>query len=256
MNLEDEVCGGCVVPCPVVDLRNISAEVGLAMLPEESVGLIVTDPPYGIGYKSNKQTSNTRAAGLTGKRSKAYFSQIANDDEIPLEWLGLAYAALKDGGACYVFCHWKKLGVLIAEAERVGFKAKNTIVLVKSNHGTGDLKGSYAPKHEFLLFLAKGRHVFNSDCGRIPDVLAVPVLYSGALRKHPNQKRPEWIQPFVDRSLLFPWLPVCDPFLGSGSLLTAVPATTPLVGFETDKTYHKTAVDLLRKHRKNYYARR
>lgn len=48
----------------------------LSRLPDASIDLVVTDPPYGINYNSGKQD---------------YFTAIAGDDSMPLAWLPDAY---------------------------------------------------------------------------------------------------------------------------------------------------------------------
>jgi len=116
----------------------------------------------------------------------------------------------------YVFGHWSRWGELSAAVSDAGFKYKNMIVLVKSNHGMGDLKGQFAPKHELLLFATKGRHLLQFPSGRLKDVWNVPVRYSGTKRFHPNEKPISWIEPCVANSSREGDL-VLDPFAGSGS---------------------------------------
>ena len=131
-------------------------------IPEGAVDLIVTDPPYGISYKSNRQGVD-RKISISERRDilvrESYFPKIQNDGEVYLDWLPEAFRVLKDGSALYVFCHWTKWSLLSDAVLFAGFHIKNMIILNKSNHGMGDLKGSYAPKYELLLFATKGRHI-------------------------------------------------------------------------------------------------
>jgi DNA modification methylase len=85
-------------------------EEWLAKRASESVNLILSDIPYGINYKSNKQNHDTRS-GVTKKIDRdEYFTEINNDDEIPTAWLTDAYRILKDNSAMYIFIHWSKWG--------------------------------------------------------------------------------------------------------------------------------------------------
>jgi hypothetical protein len=52
--------------------------------------------------------------------------------------------------------------------EAAGFEIKGSLVWVKNNHGTGDLKGSFAPKHERIIHAVKGSPELRV---RVPDVL-------------------------------------------------------------------------------------
>ena len=186
-------------------------------LPDNSVDLVVTDPPYGINYKSGLQCFDRRdnlgGSGIR-KRDNNYFTEIVGDDTFPIIWFKHAYRIICDGGAFYTFCHWKTWGVAYDAAIDAGFNVKNMIVLNKSNHGMGDLKGSFAPKHELLLFAAKGRHLLNFPKGRDKDVWDVPVIFSKAIRLHPNRKPNSWIKPCIINSSL-PGDIVLDPFAGS-----------------------------------------
>jgi site-specific DNA-methyltransferase (adenine-specific) len=191
-------------------------EIALQKFEEQSIDLIVTDIPYGINYKSNKQNYDTRGIKPVIKKRPEFFEKIEGDKEIPLFWLTEAYRVLKEGSAIYIFCHWSKWHLLYPAVEEVGFKPKNMIVLNKSNHGMGDLKGSYAPKHELLLFASKGRHILNFPKKRMRDIWDAPVKFSGAKRFHPNEKPISWLLPCIQNSSKKDDV-ILDPFAGSGS---------------------------------------
>lgn len=157
------------------------------------------------------------------------------------DWIKEAHRVVKDTGAIYIFAHWSKWCHLHLATSDVGFTVKNMIVLNKSNHGMGDLKGSYAPKHELLMFAAKGKHQLNFPEGRINDVWNVPVKFSGARRFHPNEKPLEWIIPAVKNSSNEGDV-ILDPFMGSGTTgIVAVAMGRRFVGAEKDREYFKIA---------------
>lgn len=197
------------------------AQAEMKKMDDGSVDLIVTDPPYGTDYQSNRQGVDRKQSIATRTdvvvRPK-FFDKIKNDNAVPLEWLVEAFRVLKLNAAIYVFCHWSKFHILLPAVEEVGFTPKNLIVLNKSNHGMGDLQGQYAPKHEFLLFAVKGRHLLRFPSGRAKDVWDVPVKFSGAHRRHPNEKPKSWSSQAIENSSDVGDL-VLDPFCGSGSFL-------------------------------------
>ena len=203
----------------------------LSWMPDKSVDLIVTDPPYGINYRSNRQQVDRRKSnageGSINVRDH-YFEKIANDGSLPFEWLDDAYRVLKDGCAIYIFAHWSKWPELTEAAEKSGFTIKNMIVLNKSNHGMGDLKGSYAPRHELILFASKGRHELKFPNGRTDDIWSVPVKFSGSRKFHPNEKPVTWIIPAIFNSSVAGDV-VFDPFMGSG--------TTGMAAISTDRKF-------------------
>jgi len=216
-----------------------------AQLATDSIDCIITDPPYGISYKSHKQGQSTRSGKTISTGKEEYFTEIANDESLPTSWLSEAYRVLKDGSAMYVFCHWSTWNELTTIATAVGFKLKNMIVLNKSNWGMGDLKGAYAPKHELLLFATKGRHIMNVP-PRLPDVWDVPVLDSRRKRRHPNEKPIDWLLPAIKQSTK-EGDTILDPFAGSGSTGAAAKhADRNFILFEIDPEYYKVCIERLK----------
>jgi len=206
---------------PINSVVNADSEELLITFPDNCIDLYVTDPPYGLEYRSNRQGVDRHVSVAQDKSvvvRESYFEEIANDDLMPTLWLKDAYRTLKDGGALYAFCHWTQWGFFASEVENFGFTIKNMIVMNKSNHGMGDLKGQYAPKHELLLFAVKGRHILRWPNGRGKDVWNVPVKFSGAKRFHSNEKPTSWIDPAILNSSDEGSL-IVDPFCGSGTTL-------------------------------------
>lgn len=211
-------------------------------IPDGCIDMVLTDPPYGISYKSGRQgidriKSNARQGDDVVR--DAYFSHIANDSELPVEWLYEAYRVLRDNSAIYVFGRWDKWSLLASAIQDAGFALKNMIVLYKSNHGMGDLKGSYAPKHELLAYAVKGKHALQGK--RLPDVWEVPVKFSGARRHHPNEKPLSWLTPAIEKSTE-EGCTVLDPFAGSGTTgVACVNTNRDFIGIELDKEYFRIA---------------
>jgi site-specific DNA-methyltransferase (adenine-specific) len=191
------------------NIHCIPAHVLLGILPDASVDLIITDPPYGLSYSSGRND---------------WSGPIAGDDAVPTTWLTQAYRAMKQGSAVYIYAHWRTWGQLQAAVTDAGFAVKNMIVLRKSNHGMGDLRGAYAPKHELVMYAVKGRHILTPPAKRLPDVMDVPVIYSRANRLHPCEKPISWHLPFILSSSRVGDL-VVDPFTGSGSVPLACQQT-------------------------------
>ena len=139
----------------MVDLKHGDCLELMKDIPAGSVDLVLTDPPYGMDFQSH--------------RRKEFYARIKGDKS--LEWLDGYFAecfrTMKDNTAIYCFCSWHNIDVFKKAFEKY-FKLKNVIVWVKNNHGSGDLKASYAPKHEFVLYGNKGRKCFTGK--RMEDV--------------------------------------------------------------------------------------
>jgi len=219
----------------------------LKTIPDETIDLIVTDPPYGINYKSNKQNCDTRSDTTIYKDKDEYFEKISGDDKVPVEWLDSAYRVLKNNSAIYIFGHWSTWHLLRNSVVKVGFDIKNMIILNKSNHGMGDLKGSFASKYEVLLFAVKGRHLLHFPNGRANDIWDVPVKFSGAHRLHPNEKPISWIIPCIENSSKEGDV-ILDPFAGSCSVAEAcILLNRRCISIEESQNYFDIGIERIKK---------
>ncbi|MBC9786134.1 site-specific DNA-methyltransferase [Heliobacterium chlorum] len=73
-------------------IHHMDINDGLKLIPDNSIDLIIADPPYGINYRSGSR--------------KRKFTAIRNDNIIMADWLADAYRVLKDGGAFYCWTRW------------------------------------------------------------------------------------------------------------------------------------------------------
>lgn len=198
----------------------------LRNMPDSSIDLILTDPPYGVSYRSNM--------------GKTKWRRLAGDSSVPVEWLPEAYRVLKDGSAAYICSHWRTFQTLVDAVESVGFTVRNLIVLSKAGHGMGNLKEAYAPKHELMLYAVKGRHYPRWPDGRGTDVWEIPAVRPFG-RRHPTEKSESWARRAILNSS-DPGDIVLDPFCGCGTVPAACMATDRrFVGIEIDEEYHATA---------------
>jgi len=115
----------------------------LLKLPDNIIDLILTDPPY-KNYQSNRPVVNPK-------------QKIIKDSDFDLKFfIDECFRVLKPGRHFYCFCDHHTFPRIREEVERL-FTYKNCLVWVKNNHGSGDLKGNWAPKHEFIIFAVKGK---------------------------------------------------------------------------------------------------
>lgn len=121
--------------------------------------------------------------------------------------------------------------------ECAGFNVKSSIVWDRQHHGMGDLKASFAPAHDIILFGVKGKFEFPNK--RPKDVISVRRL-AGDKLTHPNEKPVELIEELLynvtkENDIVF------DPFMGSGTTAVACINTgRKYLGCEIDSTYCDT----------------
>ena len=148
-------------------------------IPDGSVDLVLTDPPYGMDFQSHFR--------------KEMYSKIGNDKV--LDWLesyvNECFRILKDDTAVYFFCSWHNVDVFKQAIEKK-FKVKNILIWEKNNTSMGDLKGSYAPKYEMVIFAHKGRKLLNGF--RYADVIKANRTGN---KVHPTEKPVDLLELFI-----------------------------------------------------------
>jgi len=172
------------------------------------VDAVVTDPPYGMAFKSNRRTIKHNA--------------IANDTE---EWPLLMMCELEAAHSKYVFCRWDD----IARVPR----PNSCITWVKNNWSMGDLEHEHARQTEVALFYRGAGHYFPS--GRPSDVITAARTGN---EYHPTEK------PVCLMERVVQWTDgvVFDPFMGSGTTgVACVNMGRKFIGIELDPKYFDIA---------------
>lgn len=180
----------------------------LRTLENESVDLVVTDPPYESLEKHRSKGTTTRLKHSKSS-SNDWFAIFPNErfDELFRE----IYRVLKKDSHFYLFCDQETMFVAKPIAESVGFKFWKPLVWDKQAIGMGY---HYRARYEFVLFFEKGKRKLN-DLG-VPDVLECKRVWRG----YPTEKPTELLETLIKQSTEKGEL-VVDPFFGSGATLVA-----------------------------------
>lgn len=179
---------------------------------DNSIDLIVTDPPYLINYRTSRRSD----------KNHDFCSSIINDDNPDLikKAIKECYHVLKDDSALYMFCSPDTIDFFKKACEKY-FKIKNLIIWVKNNWTAGDLEAQYGKQYEMIIYANKGRKKINGK--RLPDVWFFNRV-SGGGQLHQNQKPVELIKQMIEKSSQENDV-VLDPFAGSGSVGVATEIT-------------------------------
>lgn len=185
----------------------------LPLLPR--VDAVVTDPPYGMEFRSNRPVIRPK------------FHAIANDDSTDaLTWA----CGLEVRHSKYIFCRWDNL--------REVPKPKSCVTWVKNNWSMGDLNGEHARQTEVALFYPGVNHSF--PAGRPSDVINAARTGN---EWHPTEK-PVQLMWHVVR-----WTSgtILDPFMGSGTTgVACVKLGRKFIGIEIDEGYFNIACRRIR----------
>ena len=205
--------------------------IELETLSDGTVDCVVTDPPYGINYVSNRRTIESEVV-----------KAVANDsleDALKL-WetvCEIIYRKMKANSHLYCFTSWK-VYPQFAEIICRYFKIKNCLVWVKNNHGSGDLEGNYSEQYEMVIFATKGNRKLNGN--RESNVLNFDKVASLNLL-HSCEKPVDLLSFLIEKSTDAGDL-VIDPFMGSGSTILAAKQTgRSYWGCELDEENYRIA---------------
>jgi len=142
----------------------------LSQIPDNSVDLVLSDPPYGINYRNNY--SHVRHGKIIGDSSHFSYELLAKE----------AYRVLKPDTALFLFTCWSEYPKHYQEVEAAGFKMKEPLICQKRASGKTDLFGSFQSNSDWLIFAHKGRFKFkqtfllkNKRAGTIPNIGRKPV---------------------------------------------------------------------------------
>lgn len=195
-------------------------------LDDASIDCVVTDPPYLMDYQSGQR--------------KTKFAKIENDvdaHQLITDYFSECNRIMKNDTHIYSFCSWHKIDFFKQEFEK-HFTLKNIIVWHKPGGGMGDLKGSFMPNHELLLFGHKGRRELKGK--RISDVLTVNKI-PGSKMVHPTEKPVPELKMLIEKSTNEGDV-VFDGFMGSGAVgVAAMECGRGFVGCEMIPEYFDIA---------------
>lgn len=215
----------------------------LPTLEDESINLVVTDPPYGISFRSNYRTKK--------------FDMMFGDNN--LEWVGPSineiYRVLKNNSAFFCFTRWDVYPYWYNIISKK-FNIKNCLIIKRKHTSMGDLFGSFAFSYEMCIFALKGRREYNklqrvnlkrvdkrtrNQTGyryRFPDLITfIDANVFNLNLIHPTQKSLEINEFFID---LYSNLNdiILDPFSGSGTTIMACQnLRRSCIGIEIDPKY-------------------
>ncbi|MFZ6749100.1 DNA-methyltransferase [Undibacterium sp. Ren11W] len=230
---------------------NEDAVLGLARIPDGSIDLILTDPPYSLGKDYGNDSDKQAAAD--------YLAWTAR-------WIQAALPKLKPNGSLYIFLTWRYSPEIFVMLKQHMIML-NEIIWDRRVPSMGGSVRSFSSVHDTIGFFAKAKgHYFDLDAVRIPYDAATKKARSRAIfvgakwlelgynpkdlwsvsrihkenperADHPTQKPLE----IIERMLLASCPPdgiVLDLFMGSGT--TAVAAKRcgrNFVGFELNADY-------------------
>ena len=124
-----------------------------ALLDDDRVDMIITDPPYNVpvqGHVSGLGKHQHREfVAATGEMTREEFGRFLSAFMLAVERVS------RSGSLHYIFCDWRMIGDLLAIGEGIYSQLVNLAVWAKSNAGMGSFMRS---QHELVAIFRRGRH--------------------------------------------------------------------------------------------------
>lgn len=232
--------------------------VGMRRIPDGSVDLIITDPPFAIDFRARRSNYNR-----TASRVLEGYNEVKAEDYLDFSrtWMREAFRVLAVTGSAFIFSGWNNLKDMLIALDDAGFITVNHLIW-KYQFGVV-CRRRFVTSHYHCLFVCKNeaqRKFFNTarySAGDrtenggsmryrdMEDVWVIQREYWHGDRKTPT-KLPAAL---IEKILLYTSEAgdvVLDPFLGSGQVaVVSKQNNRRYIGFEVNKTYYEFAAKRL-----------
>ncbi|MCS7152306.1 MAG: DNA methyltransferase [Endomicrobia bacterium] len=225
-------------PYKVNDFYHGDALELLTFIPNNSIDLIITDPPFGIDFKHNMGFYNRKQSnvmyGYKEVRKENYY-------EFSLKWIKESWRVLKANGSIYIVSGWTNLKDILNAIDNTGFNLINHIIW-KYQFGVYTKK-KFVTSHYHILYCVKNpkNYTFNKIENYPEDVWIINRDYQPNKVKTPT-RLPEKL---VEKIILYSSKEgdiILDPFAGSGTVgVCAKKLNRNFICFEIVKEYVELA---------------
>lgn len=200
---------------------------------DNSVDLIVTDPPYPTTSRGNAGNSGGMLQKDINRKGKVFENNNININD----WIHRLYRVLKPTGHCYIMTNHKNLQEYLNAIQNAGFYFIKNLIWDKGNKIMGQY---YMSQYEYIIFCRKGAGRMINDCGT-PDILKVANQkhkHNDGSNWHDTEKPVDLMKILVKNSSQKREL-ILDPFMGVGStMIAAKELNRDYIGIELDKKYY------------------
>lgn len=147
-------------------IYNEDCLISMKNIPDGSIDMIVTDPPYRV---TSRGSGGTMSGYWTGEKAKKGYVFAHNDIDVS-EYIGEFYRLLKDRSHCYIMCNNSNLPHFFDVISKSKFNFVKLLVWDKCTKICGRY---YMGQVEHIFLLRKGGDKPINDCGT-SDLLTFP----------------------------------------------------------------------------------
>lgn len=221
-------------PSPRFELDGIRFEdcvSGMKEIPDESIDLVIADPPFGIDFDGKSSVYNRDERLVI----EGYEETDESYHEFTTKWIAELPRLMKSESSAYIFSGWTNLDAILHGARDAGLTTLNHLIW---HYPFGVYtKKRFVTSHYHIVLLVKNprKYFFNKIENYPEDVWSVKRQYRTGLAKNATKLPLEVVERCIDFSSK-PGDIVLDPFMGNGT--TAVAARLNFrrfIGFEINK---------------------
>lgn len=223
----------------MIQVYNTDAIEWLKTLNNDSVDLIVSDPPYRV-----TQHGHSGLGGIFKTKvgeDKKLNGKLFEHNEVDVnDYAGELYRVLKPDSHCYIMTNDRNLQNFMNVFTNIGFNFCKLLIWDKQNKITNQY---YMNQVEYILFMYKGRNKQINNCGT-SNLISVNNV-KNKTHNHPTEKPVELMEILIKNSTNEGDL-VLDPFVGVGATPVACQnLKRNFIGCELDKVYYDTTMERL-----------
>jgi site-specific DNA-methyltransferase (adenine-specific) len=235
-------------------IYNMDCIEGMKYLPNNTIDLVITDPPFAIDFKAKRNNYHR-----TASRVIEGYNEIPKEEyyNFTTKWMKEVYRVLNESGSMYVFSGWNNLKDILIALDEIGFITVNHIiwkyqfgVVTKRKFVTSHYHCLYVCKNDkkrkFFPYTRYGKDDDDKDGGSLhykdkEDVWIIKREYWTGDQKTPTKLPAELIKKILQYSSEEGDV-VLDPFLGSGQVaIVSKMMKRQYIGFEIVKEYYEFA---------------
>lgn len=220
----------------MIDLRRGDCLELIKEIPDKSIDLIVTDPPYRTTSRGNAGNSGGMLQKEINKKGKVFDYNNINCNLYAKEF----YRILKDDSHCYIMTNHVNLIEMLNVFTGCGFHFIKSLIWDKGNKIMGQY---YMSQFEYILFFRKekGKKINNCGTSDILSILNKKTKSKEGINLHDTEKPIELMRILIENSSMQKEL-VLDPFMGIGSTgIACKQINRNFIGIEIDEKYFKIA---------------
>ena len=208
----------------------------IKQIPDESIDLIVTDPPYIINGDTNSNTKEWRGVKSLDKIKKG-LNHIANGFKV--EEYFIEFERLMKKFNAFIFCSNHQIVELMQEGQKRGYFT--TLLVWHKTNTVPFANGVFRSDLEYIVHIRESGATFLGNAKEKSRIYISPTEVSKY--GHPTEKPIELIKRYIrigsnENDV------VLDPFLGSGTTVQAcINLNRQYIGIEIDEKYYQVACE-------------